>query len=209
VGELLKTEWKRLRRRATVECPNCGQGAPLAAKICPHCHQPITAGAAVDAVLEPPRRHWYNLLDNATPTTKRVVQWAYLLLSSLLAWGLLAYQEEHQAEHWFGQAALSVFFLVVLGILHQVILRRQVSKKFLPSTVTKLAFVCNYFTLLMLLQMGIAAWWGRAVTLAGLCGVTGLAFFILRFLTTKAKGPYESGSPYDPSMPQGRQGRFD
>jgi predicted amidophosphoribosyltransferase len=104
--------WRRLRRgvkeQTALRCAACGQAAPLNATVCPHCQTPITVDSTMHAVLDPPRQRWLRFLIQATPETRRRIQWAYLLASGLALWWMLADLEKKQTNELFRDALLSV-----------------------------------------------------------------------------------------------------
>lgn len=214
LGSLVKFYFKRLgegvRQRAFFQCPTCRKPALLTATTCPHCHSPITVKGAVDVVAAPVRRRWYSFLSNATPATAQCIQWGYLLASGACLWWLLSYSEAHAPEHWFGQVVLSVVYLAVISLLVRMITPRPmvhaISQR--ASWRTKLALVSNYLTLLLLLQILIGVWWGRALTVVGLFAVTCLGLWLFRLLSAMLNGD-EGRRVFDPSEPQGRSGRYD
>lgn len=200
-----------------VKCPECGRAIPITTKVCANCRTPFTVGSALNSVIEPPRQRWREALHRASPETKRRAQWLYLLLSGALLWWLLAYVAESQGNAWVKAALLSVIFLATLGLLLVFLVPRHVVQKFSRRSprLMKLAFVVNYLTGLLLLQIAIGEWWDRALTLAGLLVVTYVGAMVLcRLLWPAAqefRGIYEreNQGPFDPSAPQGRRGRFD
>ena len=202
-----------VKKEAVIQCPGCHRPVPLATTVCPHpnCGAPITVGATVDAVMAPTRRRWRGFLDHATPTTRRWVQLAYLILSATILWWLLAYVEKHHSGNWIWHALLSVLYLTVFGIVAALVAPRRVFEAIAShaSWSVKLALVFNYLTLLLLLQVMISTWWARAVMLAGFFGATYLAVWLLRKLLLPMFSGEAEDRTFDPSAAQGRRGRYD
>jgi hypothetical protein len=168
----------------------------------------MTVGAVVDKSTEPPRQAWHNFLRTATPRTARVVQFIYFLMSAGVLWWLVSYPERDHTD-WFSALALALFFLILITLLLKLIVPRQVLVDLAqqPPFIVKLGLICNYFAVLLILQIVIATWWAQALTLAGLLGISMLGLWVCRaILLRRRKQPC---SIYDPSTPQGRQGRFD
>jgi hypothetical protein len=233
LGAVVKFYWSfwytRCRQTAVVPCTECGGGVPITAKACPACKTPLTVNSAVEKTLAPARQRAGQLvaggretlarartsMKKATPETKRRIQWVYLLFSVALLWWLLVCAEQNEVGTWLRRALLSVVFLAASGMLVIVVVPRHmlqtVSRR--ASILSKLAMVANYLTLLLLLQMMIGVWWQRALILAGLVGVTCLGAWLLTVFwnaTEKARNFIgQDNQTFDPSAPQGRQGRFD
>ena len=213
---IIKYYWDRLRvrvqRMLVIECPGCKQAIPVNAKTCPHpqCGISITVDATIDESFGPLKSGWSEFLKNVTPKTVRFIQWLYLMLSLALLWGLLDYTEKHHADNWAELAGLSVVYLAVLSFLALMILPGRLFHAFShgASWRIKLALVGNYFTLLLLLQIAIVAWWARALTLAMLFGVTLVGIWVLRLLLLPMVAKPEASNEFDPSAPQGRRGRY-
>ncbi|MCX6917624.1 MAG: zinc ribbon domain-containing protein [Verrucomicrobia bacterium] len=222
LGAVVAHYWSRLthrvREQSAIRCPQCGQASPLASETCPHCHFEITVDSTVNAVLEPPRRRWRLFVGNASPATRRRIQWAYLLSSGLFIWWLLAYIEEHHPDHWVRHAMLSAVYCAVLAFIVLLLTPRKLLAAISQRTtaLVKLALLLNYLSFVLLLQMWIGTWWVRAIILAGVFGVTWLAAWLLTSvilpMTNQVRGIYEppnANSPFDPAAPQGRRGRYD
>ena len=198
------------RRRAVIPCPHCGGEVPITTSLCPHCNETVTANAVVDTVTAPPRLIWQDFVKHPTPGAMRRFQWAYLLASGLALWGLLAYAEGHNGEHWVRDTALSVAYLAILGFIAVLVVPPSVFEAVAKRAGwrVKLAMMANYLSLLILLQLAVGAWWARALTLSGLFLAAYLGMMIFHAL----RGPQPDANqqrPFDPSRPQGRRGRYD
>lgn len=215
--------WKKQRKQywhpIQVKCPSCGQPSSTTESHCLLCGAPITFDAAVHSVVDPPRRRWREMIANVTPQTGRRAQWLYFLLSLFFLWWLSAYVEEKQRDQWWKYAFLTAIFLAVGGLVTVFVLPRSlvqtIARRF--SRLMKLAFISNFLSCVLVVQILIGAWWARALVLAGLMGTVYLAVYILCQLlwpgTQAVRSVYdeaqESGKPFNPSNPQGRHGRID
>jgi hypothetical protein len=198
------------RRTAVIPCPHCGGEVRITASLCPHCNEAVTASAVVDTVTAPSRRLWRAFVNNPTPGAMRRFQWAYLLASGLVLWGLLTYIQEHAGEHWLRESALSVLYLAILGFIVVLVVPSSVFEAVAERAAwrVKLAMIANYLTLLILLQLAVGAWWAKALTLAGLF----VAAYVGVLIMLALRGPppdEDQQNRFDPSRPQGRRGRFD
>lgn len=177
----------------------------------------MTLGVAVEVTLTPLRQRWYRFVDAAGPKTMRRLQWAYLLASLGLLWWLLGWTERRHGSDWMAQAALSILYLAAVVLLVAVLVPKATLVRAVRGTsrLVKLGLVLNYFTLLLVLQNVIAAWWTRAAMLAGVFVATWAAlvvvwhFFWPTYLTTANTLMGTDEAPFDPSHPQGRTFRAD
>ena len=217
VGAILRYQYRRLtggvRRQARVACPKCRKPLPLSATVCPKCKTPVAFDDAVDHVLNPIRAWWeaWKARAAADPARQRRVQWTHLFLSGLLLWLLVSYVANHRAADWLWQLGLCAVYLAVIAFLTALI----APAGFFPMIArwgwrVKVGLTFNYFTLLLLLQMFIGAFWVRAVTLAVLFAVTYVAFLVLRwFLAPMAQSFAPPSNRFEPTDPQGRRARYD
>ena len=196
-------------------CPGCQRAVPATEVQCPRCGADLTVEAAFDQTLEPVRAWWQRFADGLGPRARHRIRWGYLLLSLFLLWEVLGYAEARRTSEWLLHAALCVAYLGVFLFLFVWLTPREPLRKFArqaPRPV-KLALVCNYFTLLMLLQIAIGTWWTRATMLAVLFAVTWGGFKVFadiihpryRELLDILFG--DSDPRFDPSAPHGRKGR--
>ena len=222
VGAAVAFYWQRLRRgaqeRAAFRCAACGQPAPINATACPHCKTAITVDSTMHAVLDPPRQRWRNFLIQATPETRRRIQWAYLLASGLVLWWMLADLEKKETGELLRDAMLSVVYCAVVTFIALLLVPRRIFHLVAQLTTAKikLALILNYLTLVLVLQTWISAWWARASILAGVFGVSWLAVWLIStFLWPMNEDLRSLGAPpapdrtFNPAAPQGRTGRYD
>jgi hypothetical protein len=168
--------------------------------------------AIIHASVDPPRKRLEKAFKAASPQAKRRIQWAYLLLSLGLLWGLLAYVEKHVGDRWYGWAALSVIHLAALGFFAAWLFPRPIlhAISHQATGMVKLSLALNVFSAILLLQLFIGAWWARALILAALFAVVWLgAYLLIWYVLPMAAatrqvflGPGEQ--QFDPSAPQGR-----
>ncbi|MCP5525098.1 MAG: hypothetical protein H7A46_26535 [Verrucomicrobiales bacterium] len=217
-GAILRYTLRRLvggaRRQAQVSCPKCHRDVPLSAKECPHCAKPMAFGDLVDDKLEPVRRKWEKFKDDAAmdPGRQRRIQWTYFFLSALILWMLVSYVASHRTEDWLWQLGLCTVYLAVIAFLTAIIAPGGVFARMARwGWRVKMGLVCNYFSLLMVLQLFIGTFWKRAVTLATLFAVTYIAFLILSNILAPMAEPFQKKGPtrHDPTAPQGRRARYD
>jgi hypothetical protein len=179
---VLKLYWHRLWewffKAASLRCPRCQFANPLNATTCGKCQAQLTVELATEQVLHPPRQRWLKFKREATPGTKRRIQWAYLVSSAALLWWLLAYVEDHGGHLWPLYMALSVVYVAVILFLMFWLVPRQVflSVSRRATRLVKLALALNGFALMILMQLFIKEWWVRTLTLAGLFVVLWLGF---------------------------------
>ncbi|MCL4180505.1 MAG: hypothetical protein KJ072_22510 [Verrucomicrobia bacterium] len=205
-----KSVWGGLKQRAVLRCPDCGGPVPLNANRCPNpaCGAPITVASASAK----PVGWWRRFCRFIAPVASPILQWGYFLISAVVLWQLLAYAERHHAAGWLPLAGLSVVYLAVLTLLARMLISQRI-RTFVTQRaagLVKLGLICNYFSVLVLMQIAIATWWARALTLAGLFGITWVGLWIFRnFLEPMFAANSGSQTVYDPMMPQGRRGRWD
>lgn len=157
-------------------------------------------------------RWWRRFLVTATPVVRAVVQWGYLLLSVAGLLYLLAYVESHYSQGWLQLAGLSVVYMAVLTLLAKLVVPRKTIQAVVlgASGVVKLGLICNYFALLLLLQVLIATWWKRALMMAGLFGISLIGLWVFKtVLMPMFQRQNGERRIYDPTEPQGRRGRYD
>jgi hypothetical protein len=209
--------WEWFFKAASLRCPRCQFANPLNATTCGKCQAQLTVELATEQVLHPPRQRWLKFKREATPGTKRRIQWAYLVSSAALLWWLLAYVEDHGGHLWPLYMALSVVYVAVILFLMFWLVPRQVflSVSRRATRLVKLALALNGFALMILMQLFIKEWWVRTLTLAGLFVVLWLGFrifyqFILRS-AAEAESIFLGNQPntLDPTAPQGRTTRID
>jgi hypothetical protein len=132
-----------------------------------------------------------------------------LFLSVVLFWGLLAYVEKTLTEGWFSHAVLAIAYLAGLILVADLLLPRfwfqTLNRR--VGRVVKLGLLCNYLTLPLVLHVLVGAWWQRAVSLAAVIGGSLLAVFVARLILPST--PPEQDATFDPSVYQGRHGRYD
>lgn len=215
-GAILQYSLSRLvggaRRQARVGCPDCGEAVPLSAKECPKCGKAMTVGEVVDDTLKPVRKRWEDFKKDAAedPGRQRRIQWTYFCLSALILWMLVGYVANHRTEDWLWQLGLCTIYLGVIAFLTAVIAPARVFRMMARwGWRVKMGLVCNYFSLLLVLQLFIGVFWVRAVTLATLFAVTYFGFLILVHLVSGVSQAFSSSTPHDPTAPQGRRARHD
>lgn len=115
----------------------------------------------------------------ASQTTKRRVQWAYLVVSALLVLALLPL-----VKGLYGSQALSVVFFVILSAYLVWLAPRRWIRGFFwyASPLVKIGVTLNVLSGLMLLELAIERWWGRAVTFATLFVIALVGGYILHRL---------------------------
>lgn len=197
------------KRKVFFQCPYCGGPVPINAKVCPNkdCQKAIT----VNAAMSKPRQRWQRFVAQATTEDVRRVQWGYIIGSGVLLWVLLELVQRQFAEHWVKQALLSVVYLAVFALLLPLIVPRHVFTTIATRTGwrVRLGLLINYLSLLLLLQLLIGAFWGKALVMAGVFGVTCVAMWLIRGVLLPTFLPPPPDNRFDPTAPQGRQGRFD
>jgi hypothetical protein len=204
---------ERLRQTAVTPCPHCARPIPINAKRCPKCGDPVTVNAAVKAVTGPTQQRLFHFLNHKTPEQEQRFQWGYLGVSFLVLWGMVAYVSHYgTGSNWLWGVALSVGYLAVFFCLGAWLIPRSVwtrLRKF--SRIIKLAFVFNFLTLLMVLQLVISALLGQAMVLMMLFGVTVIAVvtYSRRLWPLKKEIEESNEQPFDPLKPQGRKGRWE
>lgn len=195
---------------ASIRCPDCGCAAQWTAEVCPNpaCRASLTMGSVASAALRSPQQSWQRFLDNANETTARRVQWGYLLASAALLWMALSRAEEQWTDHWFLYAVLAAFYFLVLGQLAPLIMPRLVFQRVWDCAASrvKLGLICNWLSLLLLMQILIGGWYARAVMLASLIVLGGLAICIL---SGRRSSNQDEEVAFDPSEAQGRRARFE
>jgi len=217
LGSVLGHYRTRLRERIAFQCPTCQRPVPVTAKACGNCGALITWNAAVEATVAPPRERLHRFIAQANPTTKRRIQWCYLLFSIALLWWLLAYVDAKGGKEWVQHAALSVVYLAVFALLALWLVPRPVFRALYwqASRLTRLSLVCNFLSAMIVLQLVIGVWWGRAGVLALLFGVVWAAAFLFHRLLLPMAVQTEQvfvGSEdanFDSQGPQGREVRWD
>jgi hypothetical protein len=217
LGSVLAHYRDQFKARAAFQCPQCREPVPVTARTCAKCGAPITVRAAIDTTLAPPKRRWREFRRQAGPGTKRSIQWGYLLFSFLLLGGLLTYIAGQPGAVWLPTAALSVVYLAVFGLLALLLVPRRVFRAVYwgASAVMKLSLVCNFLSVMILLQFLIGAWWGQAVVLAILFGVVWLAAYIFHIYVLPMAAATEQvfirpgERDFDSKGPQGRDARWD
>lgn len=195
---------------STIQCPDCGQAATWTARACPNpsCRAPLTVDSVANAAMKAPRDRWQRFLDNATATTAIRIQRAYLLASAALLWGLLSLAENQWTDHWLLYAVLAVSYFLMLGFLAPLI-APNVDFQTVWNCATnrvKLGIICNWLSLLLLMQLLVGVWCARAVMLASLIVMGCLAIWILCGGFSSAQN---QETEFDPSEPQGRRARFE
>ncbi len=228
-----------VRERAVIQCPSCGQPVPINAKVCPNpeCAAAITFEATVSKASEGPRRHargvlgtlgsivrrlarwfaevpqarWQAFVLNAGPGTRRLVQWAYCLLSVLLLVLLLWGKSERLVEDFGILMLVALVFFPVLAIVAKQIVPTQVFEAVATrtSSIVKLGLLCNYMLLLVVVHFFVASWTAQVMLMFGLLVLSVLGIWIARAILSPSIDQDNTGEEYDPSMPQGRRGRYD
>lgn len=209
------TRW--VQQTAVIACPHCGGTASLRAKICPHCLDTITVDASVKACLRPARQRWQGVRTPSMRICRVLAQCVYFLSSvALLGWQLPTVPFE-AAFFLFIRMVLSAelltsAILLVLWVLPQGFLGAMAAR---VTAVVRLTLVCNYLSLLLLIQSCFTQWPSKSLILAGLLFSTWIAcHFLHRMVWPVVVGIRnilrgEAGAPFDPSQPQGRQGGFE
>lgn len=212
-GAIVRLQWRRLsggiHRQTQVACPSCGEPLPLSASTCPACAAPLGVEDAVDRVLNPVRQRWEQFKFRALgdPARQRRIQWAHLLLSGLILWLLVGYVAQLDTANRIRLLGLCSLYLAVISFVTTLVAPEGFFRRIARwGWRVKLGLVCNYFSLLLVLQLFIGAFWTRAVTLAALFGVTLAATFLFRMFLS---GPAEPSSKFDHTAAQGRRARFD
>ena len=215
-SSLFRRATKGIPQSILVVCPKCRHRVPPTLVQCPDCGADLTVEAAMDEALEPLKDKWEAFGKSLGPRMRRRIRVAYFLISAFVFWETLGYVEKHHAEGWILHAALSVLYLAVLLLLIMWLAPREKVKSWIikPYASVGLGMVANYFTLMLLLQVFISAWWTRATILAGLfvvswAGIKVFAGFLLpgigQLFETVFTRPPEN--KVDPTKPQGRTGR--
>jgi hypothetical protein len=193
-----------------IKCPDCGSAARLTSQVCPNpaCHAPLTVDSIANAALKAPRDCWQRFLANATETTAMRTQRFYFLASATLLWCLLSWAENQWTGHWFLYAVLAVAYFFLLGILAPLIAPNVDFQRVwnCAASRVKLGLICNWLSLLLLMQLLIGVWYARAVMLASLVVMGGLAIFVL---SGGLSSDQNQEVVFDPSEPQGRRARFE
>jgi hypothetical protein len=214
LGNLLKHTWRRMSGFLSEEpvlrqCPRCGQPVPLNTSICPN--EDCRAAIPVEQSAAAPQSFCRAFLSSVTPALKRLIQWGYLLVSVLALFALLAITDRQQTERWPLLVGLSMIYLAVLILLAKVVVPVEVIRDVVRRATgpVKLALICNYFAVLLLLLIVLNTWWTRAIILAVLFGVSWMGMWIFRILLSP--WPEKKAGPryHDPAHPQGRRGRYD
>lgn len=214
-------EW--FRSYAFIPCPSCGQLVPITAIHCPHadCGQKITVGGVVGKATATPRKHigdsrrrWRDFILHATPTQKSVVQWLFLLFCGSISAVLVVMTVRGYTEAHEQTAKLTLISLAVFTVLGVLLLPEElisgVSRY--ASVPVKLALLANYASLTVVMYWVIGRWPGFMLItwfLGSVSVILLVAMFARKLLFGFNRTPVSGSRSYDPSLPQGRSGRYD
>jgi hypothetical protein len=198
-------------------CPKCDHAIQLRKGVCSKCGFELTLQSLIKYYCLKAWKRWDRFRTNITPLRQRIVQWLYLCLSIILLLFILSGIQENDIKDWLKPSALALFFFPFLGLIVLLVVPGQLIKMVVKRAAwrIKVALVCNFFTLVLLLQLFIARWWVRALVLASILGVIFIGSILLYKvfwpMALKMQNLYDpqQNPPFDPSAPQGRHGRFE
>jgi hypothetical protein len=177
----LKGWWGWVKNATQTRCPGCRAVIPLREALCPRCGQPVTFAGAVNATIAPGRRAAGKVLREMSPEAQSGVRWSYVVFSALVFWMLVLRVERSWNNDWYGYAAVSVVYLAFLYLIFLWVvpgsLRAKVGRRIRMAT--KLAAIFNFFSLLLLLLLFIARFWGQANKIALVFGISFAAFWVV------------------------------
>jgi hypothetical protein len=216
VGNLFALGWQQLRgffgEEAVLRCPKCDRPMPLNATKCPNpaCGLAIT----VEMVTAGSKSWWREFVRSAAPILGPLLQWGFLLLSVVGLIFMLSYAERQETERWPKLVGLSMIYLGVLTLVAKLVMPVRVIEAVVHQATgpVKLALICNYFSVLLLLLIALNTWWSRSLILAVLFGVSLMGLWIFQivlapsFLRRVLPGRSDR---YNTTAPQGRRGRHD
>lgn len=149
------------------------------------------------------------------PLKESAIQRWYLMVSAGLMWLALEISARSPEEEWSGRFVLSIVYLAALGLLVRLFIPRHLLVTVITRTTRtmKAAFVFNYFTILMVMQICIGTWRAQACALAGLFFSTWAAWVLCVLMWPTTLSLYalfldSPEKPFDPRDPQGRRARF-
>lgn len=211
-----RTFWHWLKGAAQTRCPECREIIPLRAALCPKCARPVTFSGAMDATVKPTRTLLGEFMRGLSPEAKIGIRWAYVVLSILVFWALLPQVERAwNKPSGVAYAALAIVYVAFLYLFFLWIVPRSLRARVARQIrlATKIAFLFNFFSLLMLLLVFIEQYWGKATQIALLFGITFAGFWLfsnfVRNLWMELAGDWQEGRPFNHLGNQGRTARFD
>jgi len=166
-------------RATCVECPLCHQTSAAKSRYCMSCGCDFSIAAALIPVLRPLRRKWDALFNDMTPATKRSLRIGYVLVSAILFWLMLRYSEK-QGTDWYLHAGLSIVYVTFLTLFVFFVVPREHLARFARQRkpVERIGLICNYFTILLVIQACLATWKQKGTMLAALFVVSWLGSLI-------------------------------
>jgi len=198
-------------------CPYCQKPVPMSAVECPNCGKDVTPNAVIDREIQTQKERFEQVTKQTSPRTRRRIQLLYLLLSVGALWLLLAANEEYFSKNWLEHWLLSIIYLGTIFLIYAWL--RPKRKKGAPplSNLTKLSLTLNYLALVFLLQMWIATWWTRALSLAGAIAVTWVGAWLFnklqpgfqRFLQRVFAEDMTTQRTFNSTERQGRTARYE
>ncbi len=202
----------RFNRATAVRCPACNATGSLKFGYCTGCGCNFTVAAAFAPIL----RRFERLVTNISPAKRRAFQWCFLLLSVGGFLTTLTAYENLQPQEWLATGLLSFLFLPVLLTLFFWLMPKPMLISLAQRTArkVKLALTFNYFTLLLWLQLTVTTWMAKAIILAGICGMTIVAFYMfLAYIwpiwLAMALFFEQQANAFDPTGFQGKRARTD
>lgn len=202
---------RRERRPLTFECPypRCHGEFTLKDQECPRCHRPINLTVVLAKYFAPLGKRVRDTLRSPA------FQVAYVSFSLLLLGFALLSAEARLPEDWVPMLFLSgvyiSFLTLVLILIVPLKYRVALTRK---SPVLKLAFIFNYLSLVLLLEVVVTAWKTRATILgsAFLVSVAAFLFFlrvvypVIQEMAQFFEPPPEDPQTryFDPAADQGR-----
>lgn len=215
-GHWLRT---RLQEATAIQCLQCHTPNPINARKCGACGTPITVGAVTDASLRPVQEGMDRLAKvGPSRSARRVAQIVYLALSIwLLKWSISRIETAFPFELVFNIILVSVAVGAVLILVLAWLVPSTILVAFhrRASWITKLAVLCNGFTLPLWLLQHSSEWWRPASILACVITTIFLAARVLTLLVWPVASQVGQifreiqGSSFNPSRPQGRRARRD
>jgi hypothetical protein len=211
-----KDGWDWVRSVARTRCPECREIISLRESGCPHCGKPVTFSGALDATVKPTRSLAGEFLRGLSPEAKLGIRWTYVVLSILAFWALLPQVEriwnKPDGVIYSFTAILYVAFLYLFFLwLVPRSLRSRITRQI--RLATKIAFLFNFFSVLMLLLVFIEQYWGKASKIALLFGIIFAGFWLfsnfVRNLWLELAVDWQDGPPFNHLGNQGRSARFD
>lgn len=172
----------------------------------------------MDSVVGAQKARFFEFCTNASPQSKRFIQWTHLVISALILGWLVKVIEERYQNGWLVKAALSGLYVSLVILAVRMFVPEQVFRILITKTSwrVKLSLVFHMFSLMILLHIFVSAWWTRAAVFATIIGVAVLSTTLFSHLGTRFiamvrnsfLGPGAS-RPYEPKSPQGRSVRLE